>query len=1030
MSVSGHGWSGHGGPGPRLGGGGVGLVGRREALELVDTLLTGLTRPAPTGAAWLLRGGPGIGKTALLDAAAARAGAEAIQVLRVSGVEFEADIGLSALHQMLYPLRDLVDDLPSGQRAAMNQVLGLTDGPYPEPLVVSSGALALLVAAASRTPVLMLVDDISWIDTWSATVLGFVARRIAGHPILFLAAARPGGDTVFHRIGLPELEVAPLPGDEAAALLDARHPGLAPRARERLLGEAAGNPLALLELPALLTEPQLAGREVLPAQLPLSRRLEALFASRVRALSVPTHRLLLIAALEPAADLVTVLLAAGGADGPGGADAPAPTIDDLAPAEAADLVRADHADGQVVFRHPLIRSAVVQMSSSADRRAAHRALARVLRAHPDRRAWHLAEAALGPDEEVADALEEAAHRALARGSAPAAMRTLIRAAGLTPAPVDRARRLAEAAYNANRCGQLDIANRLLGEARRIHAATETTGARLSHEAATEASLLAYREGDVDAAHRLLVTALAAADSAVEADWVNETLFMLLVMCYHGGRAELWEPLVAARARLTATATAAASGGGSGAAGGVGAGGDTSGGGGTILVELMWLCHDTLGDPARTAHGARERLRATAAGLSSDPQPWQVSRLCFAAQYVDALDEYRDLCRRMVARERDDGSIISVISGLTFLAVDFYLRGQWDESAAIAEDGLGLVAAFGYQLLAGAFRFVLAMIAAARGDLEAARVYSDTTAAWVEPRRIVQQQAFVWHARAVAALAQGDYEDAYAHAVRISPAGTLVSHAPHALWAVGDLVEAAVRTGRLDEARAHVAAAKEADLAAVSPRLALLVAGAEAFVADGADRQAKAFEAALAVADAARWTFDHARLQLAHGEALRRDREIIRARRPLREALETFDRLGARLWADRARSELRAAGVTVAARPLSPSAVGLAAEQADAASAGADKGAGAAAGAGPAAAVAAGPGRSAGRVERLTPQELQIAQLAATGLTNKQIGEKLFLGHRTVSAHLYRIFPKLGITSRAALRDALDAYAADLADAAE
>ncbi|WP_158072949.1 MULTISPECIES: helix-turn-helix transcriptional regulator [Pseudofrankia] len=1039
------------------------LLGRAEALELVDMLLAGL---GTSGAAWMLRGEPGIGKTALLDKAAARAAAAGVCVLRVSGVEFEAEIGLSALHQLLFPLRHLVGGLPERQRTAIDQVLGQADGPYLDPLVVAAGALALLVTATRLQPLLLLVDDVSWIDGASATVLGFVARRITGHPVLFLTAARPSGGTVFDQIGLPELPVTPLPDEAAGVLLDSHHPGLAPAARERLLTDAAGNPLALRELPTLLTPAQRAGRDLMPPQLPMSARLQAAFAVRLRGLPAVTRALLLGAALEPVAELGTLLAVVrgepcargAGADGAGadgigvdgagvdGAEAAGPgrpavaaTVDDLAPAERAGLVRPDPSTGRVAFLHPLIRSAVVQMSSVPERRDAHRRLARELPVDSDRRPWHLAEAAVGQDERIAAALEESARRTARRGNAAEAIRILLRSVGLTPTPVDRARRLAEAAYHASNCGRLDMADELLADARRLHPAaagvvaaddagaalgpfvppdspgpagpTDTqrpqavvgaagqpgygplwpadragAASRSTHGAATEAGLLAFRLGDVDTAHRLLGAALDAATvsaatatadgtaatataTAAADDWADETASMLLVVCAHGGRAELWETFAAARRRLPG-----------------------------VLGGLTLVCHDALGDPANTAHGARERLRELAAALPFDPVPRLVLRLCLAAQYVDALGEYADLCRRMVERERDGGAVVHVVGGLTFLCFDHYLRGRWDEAVADAGEGLALADAHGYQLFSSRFRYVLAAVAAARGDVTAAVARSDAITAWAQPRRLLAHLTLGSHIRALVSIGQGDYEEAYAHAARISPPGVLASYVPQALWTVGDLVEAAVRTGRLQEARAHVAVATAADLPAISPRLALLVAGARAQVA-AAERSAAArtcYESALAAPRADQWPFDHARLLLGYGEWLRREREVTRARRPLHAALETFDRLGALPWAARARGELRAAGVTVPSpRHAVPAGGGVADHR-----------------------------PHTGRPESLTPHELQIAHLAATGLTNRQIGERLGVGHRGVSAHLYRIFPKLGITSRAALRDALAAHAVD------
>jgi DNA-binding CsgD family transcriptional regulator len=904
-------------------------VGRSGEVELIEALLAGRSRAGP---GLLLRGDPGVGKSALLDAAAARAQAAGMRVLRACGVEFEAEIGFSTLHQLLYPLRERVDRLAAHHhRDVLDQVFGLASGPSLDPLVVSTAVLALLGEVAAERALLVLVDDVPWIDRGSATVLGFVARRIGADPIVFLAAARTGVDGFFDGVGLPEREVGPLAEQPAATLLDARYADLAPPVRRRLLDEAAGNPLALLQLPAALTDRQRSGRDALPGSLPLSRRLETIFAARVRALPAPTRLLLLLAALEADADLATIRSAA-----PGRSD-----VDDLAPAQQASLVHADAVGGRLSFCHPLIRSAIVQMTSPGERRAAHRALAAALAGDPDRRAWHLAEAATRPDEAVARALDEAALSAWRRGGASAAVTALVRAGELSPQPANRSRRLVEAAFLASVAGQLDTAPRLLADARQAPAAA--TG---SIFAATAAFLLTMGEGDIDAAHRLLARALddAADTTETNSDWVNNLLHALLFVCQFGARPESWELLETALARFNPEG-----------------------------VTPLRLCYDAYADPARSSGTVREGLARAFAALPADVAAWQFAPLAWAALRVDALSDYRHLCRRMIERERDGGAIGLVITGLLLLSVDSYHHGQWDEAETLAREGLDLAAAHGHHLVEGQLRCRLALTAAARGNVDLARALSDEITTWAAPRGIGLTQTFARYARTIAALGQGDYEDAYAQASRINPPGTPSPGIP-GFWMVMDLVEAAVRTGRTDQARAHVTAAQQAGIAAISPRMALITAGAAALAAPDHDA-GPLFEAALSLPEADRWPFEQARIHLAYGQWLRRTRDTTRARLHLRAAIETLDRLGAQPWAQRARNELRATGIATTTRPDT-------------------------------------------RTAALTAQERQIAALAATGLTNKQIGERLFLSHRTVGAHLHRAFPKLGITSRAALHEAL------------
>ncbi|WP_426504396.1 LuxR C-terminal-related transcriptional regulator [Dactylosporangium sp. McL0621] len=928
-------------------------------MELIEALLTGRSR---LGRSLLLRGDPGVGKTALLDAATAQAEAAGMRVLRASGVEPEAEISFSALHQLLYPLRVRAGRLTTGHRAALDQIFGLASAALLDPLAISTAVLALLGEVAAERPLLVIVDDMPWLDRASAAVLGFVARRIGDDPIVFLAAARTGVDSVFEQVRLPERKFGPLSEQLAATLLDILHPNLAPPVRRRLLAEASGNPLALRDLPSSLTERQQCGMDPLPAFLPLSGRLEATFAAGVRSLPAPTRQMLLLAALDSDACLATIRSAAETAT-QRRAD-----IDDLAPAQQANLVRVDAVAGHVPFRHPLIRSAIVQAASPDERRSAHQALAAALAGDPEPRAWHLAEAATGPDEAVARALDEAALSAWRRGGPPAAaaraldeapacnrrrggasaaVTALVRAGQLSPHPTDRSRRLVEAAYLATTAGQLDQVPRLLADAGQ--ASDTPTGLVFG----ATAYLLTHGEGDIDAAHRLLARALddVAATAKTTNNWdYHGILYALLVVGIYSGRPEPWELLKSALVRFDQEA-----------------------------VTPFLLCYDAYVDPTHTSDTVREGLAHAFAALPADAAPWQLLPLAWAAVAVDALSDYRYLVQRAIERARDGGAIGMVIAGLLMLCIDSCRRGQWDEAENMAREGLDLTAVYGYQLLEGQLRCYLAYIAAARGKVDVAQALTNEITTWAAPRGIGVTQAYARSARTTIALARGDYEDAYVQAAQLNPPGAPSLGVP-GRWLVLDLVEAAVRTGRTDQARAHLAAAQQAGIHRISTRTAFIVAGASALVA--ADDQAgPLFEAALSLPEAARWPWEQARIQLAYGQWLRRVRDTTRARLYLRAAIETFERLGAETMAQRAHNELRATGIAATTRPDPPTVA-------------------------------------------LTTQERQIAELAATGLTNKQIAQQLFLSHRTIGAHLHRLYPKLGITSRAALRDALETIPPD------
>ena len=502
------------------------LIGREDDLEYVTAFVD---QSAVSGGALLLSGEAGVGKTVLLDAAAAHAETAGSRVLRAAGAEFESAVSFAGLNQLLGPLLAQARGLSPAYRRALDVALGVREGSSPDQLMLSNAVLALLVEATQAGPVLVLVDDLPWLDRASAVVLGVVARRLGGHRVGFLAGSRSGEDGFFDRGGLPVHEVLPLSKPAAAALVGDRFPSLAPRVSQRLLAEAQGNPLALLELPVALSGMQRDGTGPLPVWLPLSRRLQAVFESRITALPARTRHLLLLAALDGTGRSPAPQTAA---PGPG-------AIDDLAPAERAGLVRAGEDGSQLVFRHPLTRSAVVALSTTAERRQAHEALARHLTAEPDRRAWHLAQAAAGPDEQVAGLLEQAAQRIRQRGDPVGAVTALPRAADLTPPGADRSRRLAEAAYlGAVVTGGLRDVPRLL------HDATTPSAGDAGWLVASVAAahhLQLSGDGDIDTAHRLLVIEMQPEPYDATSDTMVEALYTLGWVCYFGGRADLWVP---------------------------------------------------------------------------------------------------------------------------------------------------------------------------------------------------------------------------------------------------------------------------------------------------------------------------------------------------------------------------------------------------------------------------------------------------------------------------------------------------------
>lgn len=899
------------------------LFGRDAELEVLEGFIE---RAADGGGALVVFGEPGVGKTSLVDAAAAIASAAGARVVRAAGVQFEADMPFSTLHQLLLPLHGEFRLLDAAQRAALDSALGFAEGLAPARIVISNAALTLVRRTARSRPLLMVVDDLPWVDRASAAVLGFVARRLEGSRVALLGTARTGEQGFFESLGLAELELEPLEDDAAGELLAARSPGLDPDLRVRLLSEAEGNPLALLELPATLWDRRVTAPGT-SAVVPMTRRLQKLFASRIEQLAPSSRWLVLLAALDGTGDPRVLETAGPGSDG----------LRELTEAERAGIARVDPVSHRLAFRHSLIRSAVVELSTAEERGRAHRQLAELFAEQPDRQTWHLGSATTQPDEHVAQLLEDAARRILRRGDAAGAVAAMMRAAELSPTTAEGSRRMAAAAYlGADVAGDLGSASQMLAESR-----AELRG---SLQAAVTAShLLLNGDGEVDTAHQLLVDALerGATPEDLRSGTVAEALNTLMLVCFFSGRAPLWEPFYAALDRHQ-------------------------------VPEVVELSARMLADPARTARGALGELDAAVARLAEEPDPTRIIRVGLAGAFVDRLPACRAALRRVERDGRGGGAVASGLNAQMLLGRELFWTGDWDEARSLADDAVERCERAGYALLAWPGRHLRGLIAAARGDYAEAEAEAGAMVQWAAPRRAELIECYAAQVRALAALGRGEFEYAYDVASTISPAGELASHRPYALLVFFMLIEAAVQTGRRKEATAHVEAVREAGVTHLSSRLALLASASTALVAVD-DAAPGLFELALAPPAASAWPFDFARVQLLHGERLRRARHAAEARTPLRAAAETFERLGAQPWADRAASELRATGESRA---------------------------------------------HARDRDALTAQERKVAQLAASGLTNKQIGQQLFLSSRTVGFHLYRVFPKLGITSRAALRDAL------------
>ncbi|WP_394621404.1 helix-turn-helix transcriptional regulator [Lentzea sp. JNUCC 0626] len=900
------------------------LIGREQDISAIRAYFD---TAGVRGGALLVSGDAGVGKTAVLDQLAAQE--NGALVLRAAGAQFESEINYSTLNQLLFPLGDEMPPLGEAHRTALRCALGYDVGPVPDRLVVSNAALIWLRAVAKEQPLLIMVDDLHWVDRASAEVLSFVARRLVGSPIVFLGACRTGERGFFGQSGLNETTLSPLAVPAARELVNTNFPDLAPAVRRRLLETAAGNPLALLELPSALDGEQRSDFTTLSEALPLPERLQGMFGDRVRSLPEKARQMLLLGALAGNVDFARLR----------SANNYGCVLDDLAPAEEARLVHT--APNRLTFRHPLIKAAVVEASSESERRWAHGVIANAVDS-PERRVRHLAESTLDPDEDIAAQLEQAAHALSKRGDALGAIGALTRAAELSPAAQARGRRLAEAAYiGAENGGEMATATRLLGDARE----TGVLETQSLYAAAAAAHLLINNDGDVTTAYRLLAGAVEAGDHGFDAEdpVLTEAMHSLMLISWWVGTEEagrhhraLVDKLVPAPSPVTQVNAA------------------------------------IFADPATATDDDTAALDELIDSVDNDEDPTRLVRIGTAALFGDRLHLLRGPERLLVQNAREgNGPARRYIGALIHLAIDEFHSGRWDEAWKLCDEGIAMCAEHGFKFFRWYFDWVHALIAAGRGQAAAARQITETSVRWAQANRALGVTYFLQQARALAEIGAGDFQAAYQYATRVSPAGQLARFRPTALWSGLDLVEAALHTGRRAEAEQHAAAM--ASVRHVSPRMRLLATAAGALVS----ADVKEFEDALSGPDLDVWPFDTARVRLLYGERLRRSRDTSGAREQLTLAHDVMTALGAVPWRDRAAAELRATGIT---RQASAAADSL-----------------------------------------LTPQEREIAELAGSGMTNKQIGEKLFLSHRTVGDHLYKIFPKLGITSRAALRDALTSY---------
>jgi len=914
------------------------LLGRSDECAALDGLIDDIRRGESRSL--VLRGEAGIGKTALLKYLVESA--PDLTVVRAVGVESEMELAYASSHQLCAPMLDRLERLPPPQREALEIVFGLSAGPAPDRFLVGLAVLSLFSEVADERPLLCAVDDAQWLDQASALTLAFVARRLLAEPVGIVFATREPGEALQH---LPELEVHGVRNGDARALLSsALRFRLDERVRDRIVAETRGNPLALLELPRGLTATQLAGGFGLLGAQGLSGRIEESFVRQLQPLSDDARRLLLLAAAEPLGDPL-LLSRAAERFGIGPADA-----DDV---QAHGLVAIGE---RVTFRHPLARSAVYRSADGPERRAAHAALAEVTNRNvdPDRRAWHLAAAAAGPDEEVARELELSAGRAQARGGLAAAAAFLQRAAALTADPGRRAERALAAAEAGLRAGAFDLARGLV---------------------------VAAEAGPLDELGRARVDLLKAEVAFVQ----NRASDAPLLLLQAARDLETLDVRLSRDTYLDAWSAA------------LGAGRLASAGGSLLNVSRAAAAAPDPADPPLACDLLLDGLallftegrppaapvlrRAIAAFASTDVSTeemlrwgWLASR---AANIMWDYDRCLEISMRAIQLARDSGALEVLVMADNACGQAAAVGGDFTTAAVFTAE-LDAVKEATRSRIAPLAALALAGV---RGQEPGAsrligRIITEATA---EGQGTAVQYAH-W-ARSVLMNGLGRYEEALAAAVEASEATPELFLA---MWALSELIEAATRTKRPERAQGALTRLGEQTEGTDTDWALGIHARSAALLSDG-EAAERLYRDAIERLGRTRLRPDLARAHLLYGEWLRREDRRIDARAQLRAAHDQFTSIGMEAFAERARHELLATGEKVRKRTVETR-------------------------------------------DELTAQERQIARLARDGLSNPEIGARLFLSPRTVEWHLRKVFTKLEIRSRHELSSALPSSESELAPA--
>jgi DNA-binding CsgD family transcriptional regulator len=837
------------------------MLDRARECEELERLVAGVR--AGDSRVLVLRGEAGIGKTALLEHLLADA--EGCQIARAAGIESEAELGFAGLHALCAPLLGGLAQLPSPQREALSIAFGLSVGAPPDRFMVGLAVLSLLADAADKQPLVCIVDDAQWFDQASVQTLAFVARRLLAERVALVFALRASDQDHEFR-GLPELVIEGLPAADARRLLEATVPGpLDTGVRNRILGEAGGNPLALRELPRGSNSTAVAGGFGLPGGMPLTNRIERGFVRQVESLPAATQQLLLLAAAEPLGDVPLLWRAAGRL----GLAAQA-----AAPAQAAGLVEIG---ARVRFRHPLVRSAAYLRAPTAERREVHQALAEATdpELDPDRRAWHRARAADEPDEAVASELERSADRAQARGGLAAAAAFLARAAELTPEPARRVERSLSAARAKLDVADAASASDLLAAAD-LGPVDDLQRARLER---LSAEIVFVHQRGRDAPPLLLAAAkrLEHLNGAMARETYLEAIAAAMFAGRLGTGPDERDVAEAARATVRTDAT-------------------------TVTDQLLdaLVTRFTEGYAASVQPLSRALHRfGEPEGGSADPRwLWLACRL---AQDLWDDELWHVLATRSVLVARETGALQLLPNALNYLAALNVYSGAFSTAAAQIEEVDAITTATGVPPL----KHAACVLAASRGDAAELQAVTDGPLQGAMERGEGSAVGGMGWFTALLQNGHGEYADA------LVAAQAACEHEDPIYYgrALVEVVEAGVRCDRRDEAGAALERLSERTQAAATEWALGIEARCRGLLSD----EEPLYEESIERIGRSRAAIDLARSRLVYGEWLRRQNRRVDAREQLRASYEMFGRMGAEAFAERARRELSATGETVRKR---------------------------------------------------------------------------------------------------------------------